>query len=189
MSDATNATGPKLPASVQEVHGHFPDDARLQDAQARLMLAGFDRAALSLPDDRPGTPNEGAANAIDDTDKGQLRTMGSSMAGYAGAAIAAGATLATGGALPLAIAAAAAVGAGTGLTANAAGRAADASMVRSRDASGREGTLVLAVRTTTLQQVDEAMAVMREAGASNVQAVERGGTDTGGVDSASWTGG
>ena len=64
MSD-TNKAGPAMESLVQEVRGHFSTDAALQDALARLTLAGFDRASFSLPKDREdGTAvgNEGADN-------------------------------------------------------------------------------------------------------------------------------
>ena len=81
--------GPGHDATVREVQGVFPDDATMQDALSQLTLAGYDRADFSLPEDQPAhevvTPNESAAPATDDADKRQLRTMGTSMAGYAGA--------------------------------------------------------------------------------------------------------
>lgn len=186
--------GPALESTVLEVQGHFPSDAAMQAALGGLTLAGFDRADFSLPQDQPNqgvqTPNEGAENPTDDIDKSQLRTMGTSMAAYAGAVAAAGATLATGGAAGVALAAAAAVGAGTGLTANAAGRAAEKAGSDDRDERGRAGTLVLAVRVRDAAEAGRASAAMREAGASSVEEVSRG-TDmlTAGVSSASWTGG
>ena len=184
--------GPALAQDVYEVQGHFPNDAALQDALSRLNAAGYDRAQLSLPDEQgtgTGTPTEGAENPTDTVDKAQLRTMGTSMAAYAGAVVAGGATLATGGLAGVAIAAAAAVGIGTGLTANAAGNAADAADVDRHDEMGAAGTLVLAVRTTTQQEVEQATALMTQSGATDVQRVSRGSdTLTAGVSSASWTG-
>ena len=105
--------GPEQAATIREVQGVFPDDATMQGALSQLTLAGYDRADFSLPEEQDAnqvaTPNEGAEPATDDTDKRQLRTMGASMAGYAGAVAAAGATLATGGAAGLAVAAAGAL--------------------------------------------------------------------------------
>ena len=189
MSDTTK-DGPGLAQAVYEVQGHFPSDAALQDALSRLNAAGYDRAQLSLPDEQgTGTPSEGAENPTDSVDKTQLRTMGTSMAAYAGAVVAGGATLATGGLAGVAIAAAAAVGIGTGLTANAAGNAADAADVARHDEMGARGALVLAVRTTTTEEVEQATALMTQSGATDVQRVSRGaGALTEGVSSASWTG-
>lgn len=190
MSDSTEKDGPALKPSVQEVQGHFPSDDAMQDALGRLTLAGFDRADFSLPDDRSATmqtPNETAENPVDATDKAQLRTMGTGMAGYAGAAAAAGVTLATGGAAGVALAAAAAIGAGSALAANAAGTAADNANVADRNARGTAGMLVLAVRTTSDEEVDEVTSILEAAGATQVEQIS-GGAMTSGVSSASWTG-
>lgn len=185
--------GPEHEATVHEVQGVFPDDATMQSALSQLTLAGYDRADFSLPEEQPAgevaTPNESAAPATDDADKRQLRTMGTSMAGYAGAVAVAGATLATGGAAGLAVAAAAAVGAGTGVMANAAGQAADNAQVEARNQRGREGRLILAVRTTTPDQVKQVMDLMQEAGALKTEPVTRADQAlTAGVTAASWTG-
>ena len=195
MSGTTDSAkeGPSNAATVQEVQGVFPDDATMQNALSQLTLAGYDRADFSLPEEQPAgqasTPNEGADPATDDADKRQLRTMGTSMAGYAGAVAVAGATLATGGAAGLAVAAAAAVGAGTAAAANSAGQAADAAQVEERNRRGREGRLILAVRTTTPAQVDQVIGLMRQAGATKTNAVERADQAlTAGITAASWTG-
>jgi len=185
--------GPGHSATVQEVQGVFPDDATMQDALSQLTLAGYDRADFSLPEEQaagePATPNESADAATDDADKRQLRTMGTSMAGYAGAVAVAGATLATGGAAGLAVAAAAAVGIGTGVAANATGQVADAAQAEERNRRGREGTLILAVRTTTPEQANQVIGLMRQAGATKTEAIERADQAlTAGVSSASWTG-
>ena len=191
MSESGKA-GPGLGETVYEVQGHFPDDAALQDALTRLQAAGYDRAQLSLPDEQETaatTPTEGAGNPTDLVDKTQLRTMGTSMAAYAGAVAAGGATLATGGLAGVAIAAAAAVGIGAGLTANATGNAVDAADARHHDEMGAQGRLLLAVRTATAQDVDRATALMTQAGATDVRPVMReDGALTAGVSSASWTG-
>ena len=124
---------PQLTPSISEVQGVFPSEAALETAMSGLTLAGFDRAAFSLPHTQPAsgsaTPEQGADTPITDTDVRQTRTMGTSMAGTIGAFAAAGATMvATGGAAGLAMAAvaAAAIGAGSALAANAAGNAAGA---------------------------------------------------------------
>ncbi len=186
--------GPALNESVQEVQGHFPNDAAMQEALSRLTLAGYDRADFSLPEEQPAgthtTPNEGAENPTDDIDKTQLRTMGTSMAGYAGAAAVAGATIATGGAAGVAALAAAAIGVGTAAAANAAGQLADQASVDNRNQRGAEGTLVLAVRTRSAEQAEQVMQLMREAGAGSVAPVTRSDdVMTRGVSAASWTGG
>lgn len=195
MSDTTaqGSTSPTQHEAVQEVQGVFPNDDAMQTALSQLTLAGYDRADFSLPEDQePGeveTPNEGASPPTDDSDKRQLRTMGTSMAGYAGAVAVAGATLATGGAAGLAVAAAAAVGVGTGAAANAAGQAADKAQVEARNARGREGKLILAVRTRTPEQATQVVDLMEQAGATRTEAVTRPQEAlTAGVSAASWTG-
>lgn len=195
MSDTTaqSNAGPSQHEAVQEVQGVFPDDDAMQAALSQLTLAGYDRADFSLPEDQaPGeveTPNESASPATDDSDKRQLRTMGTSMAGYAGAVAVAGATLATGGAAGLAVAAAAAVGIGTGAAANVAGQAVDGAQVEARDARGREGKLILAVRTRTPEQAAQVVGLMEQAGAIRTEEITRlQGALTAGVSAASWTG-
>jgi len=184
--------GPALASTIHEVQGVFADDSTMQDALSELTLAGYDRADFSLPEDQPAgdvvTPNESAEAATDDADKRQLRTMGTSMAGYAGAVAVAGATLATGGAAGVAIAAAIAVGAGTAATANAAGQAADNAQIEGRNQRGRDGKLVLAVRTSTPDQANQVMVLMRQAGAVRVDPVARADQAlTAGITAASWT--
>ncbi len=185
--------GPALAASVAEVQGVFPNDDTMQDALSQLTLAGYDRADLSLPEEQHSagatTPNEGADNPTDDVDKAQLRTMGTSMAGYAGAVAVAGAVIATGGAALLAVGGAAAVGVGTAAAANAAGQAADQVTVDERNRRGAAGTLILAVRTTTEAQARQVTELMQAAGATRINPVERGIHElTAGVSAASWTG-
>ena len=185
-------TSPALPDAIDEVQGNFPNDASLQDAMTRLTVAGFDRADISLPHPdhaaTGATPNEGADNPTDSEDRSQLRTMGASMAGFAGAAAIAGATIATGGAAGVAIAAAAAVGIGSGLAANAAGHAADNAVVEDRDERGSAGKLILAVRIRKPEQIQTATALMEQAGGSHVGPVRRSAEQAGGVNAASWTG-
>lgn len=195
MSETTGEpkAGPSNKATVREVQGVFPDDATMQGALSQLTLAGYDRADFSLPEEQPAgqtlTPNENADPATDDADRRQVRTMGTSMAGYAGAVAVAGATLATGGAAGLAVAAAAAVGIGTGAAASSAGLAADAAQVEERNRRGREGRLILAVRTTSPEQANQVIDLMKQAGATKTDAVDRADQAlTAGVSSASWTG-
>lgn len=192
MSGTTNSDSPALNESVQEVQAAFPNDAALEDAMGRLGLAGYDRSDFSLPHDREGgggTPSNSADNPTDETDKRQLKTMGTSMAAYAGAAALAGATIATGGAAGVAAAGAAAAAAGAGGAAAASGAAVDRAGVKDRDQKGAEGRLILAVRTRDENQVRQVTEIVQAAGATNVKPVTR--TDeamTAGVSSASWTG-
>src|ERR1700712_3601812 len=96
-TDLAPKDGPALTGGIAEVQGIFPSDASLQDAIARLTLLGFDRADLSLPTASPtaseATPDIGAATPNTDVDARQLRTLGTSSAGAAGAMAAAGITI------------------------------------------------------------------------------------------------
>ncbi len=189
---ATSRSGPVLGASMTEVQGVFPSDAAMQKAIGNLTLAGFDRAALSLPTgvtQGPGaTPTEGASDPMTDVDVRQARTMTTSMAGTIGAFAAAGATIATGGAAGVAIAAAAALGAGSALAVNAAGNAVDSVQSAGRDEAAGEGRLVLAVAAQDSEWRGKAEQIMREAGATSVGGVERVSEPAVGYDSSSWTG-
>ena len=186
MSDQASGKG------VQEVQGIFPSDAALQDAIAKLTHAGFDRASLSLPATQPpanvATPNQGAADPMTDTDLRQARTLGTSMAGYAGAFAAAGATIATGGAAGVAIAAAAAAGVGSAMAANAVGTTAKHEKEGDREEAAQAGRLVLAVHADTADQQESAGRIMRQSGATDVATILRASDAGSGVDSASWTG-
>ncbi len=186
--------GPSLATSVAEVQGVFPNDDTMQDALSQLTLAGYDRADFSLPEEQASTaastPNESAENPTDDVDKAQLRTLGTGMAGYAGAVAVAGAVLATGGAALLAVGGAAVVGAGTAAAANAVGQAADQSAIAERNRRGANGTLMLAVRTRTPAQAQQVMDLMQKMGATKVNPVTRSDDAlTAGISAASWTGG
>ncbi len=183
--------GPALNAEVQEVQGHFPNDAALQDAIGRLTLLGFDHADFSLPDPYAAaeTPDAGAEAVTDNIDKTQLRTMASSIGSASAASLVAGALVATGVGAGVVAAAAAATAVGTAAAATGAGVVTDQANVAQRDRLGAAGKLVLAVRTPTEQKARDAIQAMRAAGAENVNAITR--TEealTRGVSAASWTG-
>ena len=192
MSDQIGKEGPVLPETVQEVQGIFPSDAALQDAIAKLTLAGFDRADFSLPATNPppglATPNQGASDPNTETDMRQMRTMGTSMAGTIGAFAAAGATIATGGAAGVAIAAAAAIGAGSALAANASSNAANTVQTDERNEAAAAGQLVLAVHVTSAERSGLAERLLRESGATDVAPVTRAHGVMKEVDSTGWTG-
>ena len=194
MSGTDGNQGPALTEAIQEVQATFPDDATMQVALGQLGLAGYDRSDFSLPDDQADpsrqTPSEGAENPTDNTDKRQLRTMGSGMAGAAAAFALAGATIATGGAAAIAAVGATAVGAGAMAAATSSGIAVDRADSAKRDRRGAAGTLVLAIRTRDENQVKQVMEIVRAAGATDARPIS--GPEealTAGVSSASWTGG
>lgn len=193
MSDeaANSRSGPALSGSTTEVQGTFPSDAAMQKAIGDLTLAGFDRAALSLPtgvtQGAGATPTQGASDPMTDIDVQQTRTMGTSMAGTIGAFAAAGVTIMTGGAAGVAIAAAAALGVGSALAVNAAGNAVDSAQSAGRDQAAGAGQLILAVSASDPEWCAKAQQIMRAAGATEVGNVERV-DETAGYDSSGWTG-
>ena len=193
MTDQTSYTpkqGPALSESVSEVQGVFPSDVALQAAIAELTLAGFDRAAFSLPTGvRHGpaaTPTESAADPNTDVDLRQARTMGTSMAGTIGALAAAGATVATGGAAAVVIVAAATVGIGSALATNAVQTTVNNAQHDERQEAAQAGRLVLAVTASDTDARTSVERTMWKAGATEVTSVER--SSEVGLDAASWTG-
>jgi hypothetical protein len=187
MSDVGNVpgnTGPQLGGEVEEVQAVFPSDSSLQDAIARLGMAGFDRSDISIPGTQSATtPEQGADNPNTEEDTRQERTLHTSLAGSAGAMAAAGAVVATGGAALPAVAAAAAGGVGLGAAAHGLSNAAKSAEHSEREAAAQSGELVLSVRLRQPDEQAKAEQAMRDAGATKVQAVVRSG-----VSSAGWTG-
>lgn len=199
MQDGSAAkAGPAMTADVYEVQAAFPTEAALQEAIALLSQARFDRSDLSLPTAAPegaaATPDQGADLPTTDTDMRQARTLGTSMAGTAGAFLAAGVTVATGGVAGVAIAAAAAVGAAAAGGAYAVGERAESNITQQREDAASRGELLLSARVTTPERRALAEQLMRQAGGRAVTGVERDaagvshGEDAGGISSASWTG-
>ncbi len=192
MSDTVqNSAEPALPDQVQELQAHFPNDAALQGAMAKLELAGFDHADLSLPDtDAPADTPDTADAATDNVDRTQLRTMASGMTGTTAGFAVAGALLATGGvAAPVAAALGGASAIGAVLATSGAGVAVHNAQSSARDALGAEGKLILAVRVRSQEAVARAEAALREAGGSDIKAiVDANQAQTRGVSSTSWTG-
>ncbi len=187
--------GPAQSGTVQEVQGWFPDNNSLQAAIAELALERYDRTDFSLPEGKAVTnpsasmPGEGAEAPETPIDHQQFRTMGTGMAGYAGAVIAAGVVVASGGAAALVAGLAAAAGLGAAAVSEGIGKAAYQSHVNEYDRHGAAGTLVLAVHATTPAQADEVTRIMRENGASKTKlATHAGEALTAGISASSWTG-
>jgi hypothetical protein len=155
----------------------FASEAAMQAAVAKLTLAGFDRAALSLPvaNPNPGqlTPEQGAGAVGTDTDTRQMRTLLSSTAGASGAMIGAAITLATGGAALPAVAAAAGGAALLGGGAAAATSAVGDSQKQARDQAAADGNLVLAVHAASPERAERAEAALHAAGAVRVERIPR----------------
>ena len=176
-----------------ELQGFFPDDGTLNAALERLQDAGFHRGDLSPPEEHPQWGEQPESNPknslVKDEDSAQLRTMATGMAGYAGAAAIAAATIATGGATALAVGAAAAAGLGSAALATTAGHAAEYSIEQQHGTLAAEGRLVLGVRTANAADATRARQILERAGAVRINPIYAV-TDatTAGVSSASWTG-
>ncbi len=170
-------SGPGLGEAMDEVRGTFPSDSTLQDGIARLSLAGFDRADISVPDAAPSlagaTPEQAAENPNTEDDSRQARTLHTSMAASVGAMAAAGAVIATGGAALPAVAAAIAGGAGLGAAVQGVSGATDKAQHAEREQAASRGELLLSVRLRDATRRPLAEAAMREAGASRVMVVSR----------------
>jgi hypothetical protein len=173
--------GPVLNNAIDEVQGIFATDAALQQAIGKLTLAGFDRAAISLPHASPhpaeATPEQGTAPLGTETDTRQMRTLLSSTAGVTGALAAAGVTVATGGAAGVVLAAAAAGGLLAGGATSVASSAVGDAQQEAREQSAADGTLVLAVHAPTPEAAAKAEAALHAAGAIRVERVVREGAD------------
>ena len=176
-TEFSTKAGPALAEGISEVQGIFPDDAALQDAIARLTLAGFDRAEISLPQASPtsaeATPDLGADAPTSDIDQQQMRTLGASSAAAVGAIAAAGITIATGGLAAVAAGAALLAGAAAGGATAMVTGANDHATTERHNADGAAGKLVLSARVTDAARQSDAEAAMRAAGAIRVEPVHR----------------
>jgi hypothetical protein len=164
-------------ATLREVRATFASSDQMQDAVSRLSVSGFDRADLSLPS--PGlirgreTPEAGTKPASTEADARQARTLGASTAAAAAALAAGGVAVATGGAAIPAIAAAVVAGGLAGGSVFAVHDIAGRVEQQDRDDRAATGDLVLAVRTTTDAKRSEAEAILRAAGATDIEAVNQ----------------
>ena len=161
--------------AVWELRATFANSDQMQDAVNRLGVSGFDRADLSLPShgliEGSQTPEEGTKPANTEEDARQARTLGASTAASIAAIAAAGVTIATGGAAAPAVAVAIAAGGAAGGSVFAVSGAANNAEQRDRNQRAAHGDLVLAVRTDSEEKRTHAEAILREAGASTVEAV------------------
>lgn len=176
-----------------EVQGFFPSFAALTAAVERLEDAGFRRGDLSPPQEHPYWGKQSEADSkngfIEDENSAQLRTLGTGMAGYAGAAAAAGLTIATGGTAALAVGAAVVAGLGSAALSTTVGKAGDDWVEKQYDDLASQGRLVLGVRTAIAEDVITATRLLTEAGAKKVEPIYAAAdATTAGISSASWTG-
>ena len=163
--------GPPI-GTLHEVRAIFGDPEAMQNAVSKLELSGFDRADLSLPEVLPAhpTPEAGAKPVDTEEDARQARTLHTSGAAAAAGMAAAGVVIATGGAAAPAVAAAVVGGGLAGGVAFALSSAANSREQQDRDLKAATGRLILSVRTPDLQKRNTAEAILRAAGASEVNA-------------------
>lgn len=158
-----------------EVRATFASSDQMQDAVGKLSMSGFDRADLSLPSPAlvagRETPEEGTKPAATESDARQMRTLGASTAAAAAAIAAAGITVATGGAAAPAVAAAVVAGGAVGGSVFAVQGSAQKTEQDERNARAASGDLILAVRTVTDAKRNEAAAILRAAGATEIETI------------------
>lgn len=168
----TAEPGPAIGA-LHEIRGVFPTPEQMQAAIQRLEMAGFDRADLAVPEANPpiarSTPESGALPADTDDDARQARTLHTSTAAAMAALAGAGVTVATGGAAAPAVAAALVAGAAVGGATYAVSSAANQQEQVELDARAATGNLILSVRAPTAAKRSEAEAILRGAGATELQ--------------------
>lgn len=162
-------------SNPRQVRAIFADAERMQDAVGKLSISGFDRAEISRPS-ASGTDDPLAAKsqpAFTEEDARQSRTLGASTAGAAAALAAAGVTIATGGAAAPAVAAAVVAGGAAGGATFLAHGASNRLEQDDRDARAASGDLVLTVLTPTDAKQSQAEAILREAGATHIETINR----------------
>lgn len=169
----TAEVGPPIGA-LREIRGSFRSSEQMQQAIQQLLMGGFDRADLAVPEVAPprarATPESGALEADTDEDARQARTMHTSTAATIAALAGAGITVATGGAAAPAVAIAIAAGAAVGGATYAVSSAANEEEQADLDARAAAGRLVLSVRALSPQKQAEAEQILRGAGAIDIQA-------------------
>ncbi len=172
MSETVHKESPPI-GVLHEVRATFRDPDAMQVAVARLEMSGFDRADLSLPSAVAGsehaTPETSAKPVDTEEDARQARTLHTSGAAAAAGMAAAGVVIASGGAAAPAVAAALVGGGLAGGVVHALSSLANKDEQEDRDAKAATGTLVLAVRTPTAEKRAEAEAILRAAGAMDME--------------------
>jgi hypothetical protein len=178
MADTIPANNPKAgPAigALHEVDAVFDDSGRMDAAVNRLLLTGFQRADLSLPEpDAPverSTPESGAEPAYTEDDAVGARTLHTSGVASVAGLLAAGLVVGTGGVAAAAFGAALGAAALAGGATFAVARLSDTQEQSMRDVRAAEGRLLLAVRTPDAAQRAQAESILRECGAVEIRAV------------------
>jgi hypothetical protein len=160
-------------SDLRQVRATFATADQMQDAVSKLSISGFDRAEISRPSPAGADNSLAAASqpASTEEDARQARTLGASTAGAAAALAAAGVTIATGGAAAPAVAAAVVAGGAAGGATFAAQGASNRLEQDERDTQAGLGELVLTVKAATDEKQAKAEAVLREAGATNIETI------------------
>ena len=180
MSDPPDYTTiPIFGGTVREVRGLLADEGALQQATQALLTAGFDRGDLSLPQSEPDPADPSRTETpADQHDLRQARTTVNSTIGIAGALVGGTiASVATGGAMLPVAAAAVASAAGAGGLAHLGVQSSADDREAAHDARGIRGTLTLATVVRDAHHEALAQQVLRDAGATKIEAVERHGGD------------
>jgi hypothetical protein len=157
------------------VRGRFASADQMHEAIERLLMSGFDRADLSLPNSPSPSatiaPDSGARPADTEEDAHQVRTLHTSGVATVAALAAAGITIGTGGAAAPAVVAAVLAGAAAGGATFAISSAANDSEQERRDVDAAHGMLFLTVRAPVASKRSEAESVLRAAGARGIEVV------------------
>ncbi len=158
--------------SLHEVRARFTDADAMDRAVASLEMSGFDRADLSLPEAMPSrvedTPEAGAKPVDTEEDARQARTLHTSAAASLAGMAAAGVVIATGGAAAPAVAAAAAGAGLAGGLAYGLSSAANRDEQVDRNQRAASGELILSVRAANAAKGEQAKAILREAGGTEL---------------------
>lgn len=178
MADTLPANNPNAgPAigALHEVDALFDDSDRMDEAVNRLLVAGFNRADLSVPEPNPpverSTPESSAEPAYTEDDAVAARTLHTSGVASATGMLAAGLVVATGGAALAAFAAALGAAALAGGATFAVTKVGDAQEQNTRDVRAAEGRLLLAVRTPDAAQRVQAETILRDCGAIDIRTI------------------
>ena len=159
------------------VIGVFPDRAGVERAIEALQSRGFNQAQLNLLAAAPekaaageiGQPTESAQkDALDREDSANVPPLVAGIPAYLGAVLAAGVTVASGGALAGVAIAALAGGAGGQAAGAGAARLFQDNVDSTYDEQLRRGGMVLMARLWSPGDAETARAVMREHGATSV---------------------
>jgi hypothetical protein len=170
--DSASWTGmDPAPEAAPHVCGLFHSKDGMQDALSRLEGSLFQRADLSVR--IPGEAEHGhyasEEDPVREDDTRSLRQLGVGLGAYAAAALAAGVTVATGGAALPAVAAAAAAGGAAAVAGEAVGQAAapNAETEQQQAAESPDGVIVM-VSANTEERSSRAEEILHEAGATRV---------------------